>query len=157
MKCQDPDLVAVNNGIYDYSTKMLMPFDPELVFMTKSHVNFVDNAKNPIITMPDGLEWDVESWMEDLFDDPELTRLAWELLGAVIRPNVRWNKSAWFFSNTGNNGKGTLCSLMRNLCGDGTHTSIPLSDFGKDFALEPLIRSSAIIVDENDDDRTADQ
>src|SRR5690606_20490688 len=30
------------------------------------------------------------------------------------------------------------------------HTSIPLSDFGKDFALEPLVRTNAIIVDEND-------
>lgn len=39
---------------------------------------------------------------------------------------------------------------MRNLVGDGSHTSIPLSDFGKDFALEPLVRANAIIVDEND-------
>ena len=149
MKCQDRDLVAVNNGIYDYSTKMLMPFDPELVFMTKSHVNFVDNAANPIITMPDGVEWDVESWMQSLSDDPEIVELLWQILGAIIRPNVAWNKSAWLYSENGNNGKGTLCSLMRNLCGDGAYASIPLSDFGKDFMLEPLTHASAIIVDEN--------
>lgn len=149
MRCQDRDLVAVNNGIYDYSTKMLMPFDPELVFMTKSHVNFVDNAKNPIITMPDGVKWDVESWMQSLSDDPEIVELLWQILGAIIRPNVSWNKSAWLYSENGNNGKGTLCSLMRNLCGDGAYASIPLSDFGKDFMLEPLTHASAIIVDEN--------
>lgn len=149
MKCQDHDLVAVNNGIYDYSTKMLMPFDPELVFMTKSHVNFVDNAKNPIITMPDGIDWDVESWMQSLSDDPEIIELLWQILGAIIRPNVAWNKSAWLYSENGNNGKGTLCALMRNLCGAGAYASIPLSDFGKDFMLEPLTHASAIIVDEN--------
>ena len=150
-RCKEKNLVAVNNGIFDYDAKRLLPFSEEKVFTAKSRVDYNPNAANVVIhNDDDDTDWDVESWMEDLFDDPELTRLAWELLGAVIRPNVRWNKSAWFFSNTGNNGKGTLCSLMRNLCGDGTHTSIPLSDFGKDFALEPLIRSSAIIVDEND-------
>src|SRR5699024_7550393 len=49
-----------------------------------------------------------------------------------------------------NIGKGTLCALMRQLCGRRSHTSIPLSDFGKEFALEPLVRASAIITDEND-------
>lgn len=52
--------------------------------------------------------------------------------------------------NKGNNGKGTLCELMRNICGDGTYASIPIADFAKDFMLEPLTRASAIIVDEND-------
>ncbi|WP_026181824.1 hypothetical protein [Alloscardovia criceti] len=34
--CTDKDLVAVNNGIYDYGNKILMDFDPELVFLAKS-------------------------------------------------------------------------------------------------------------------------
>ena len=88
--------------------------------------------------------------MKELFDDPEIEQLNWEILGAIIRPNVSWNKSAWFYSNTGNNGKGTLCELMRQLSGEGSYASIPLSDFGKDFMLEPLIRATCIIVDEND-------
>ena len=36
------------------------------------------------------------------------------------------------------------------LCGPGTYASIPLSNFSKDFMLEPLTRATAIIVDEND-------
>ena len=39
---------------------------------------------------------------------------------------------------------------MRQLFGKGTYASIPLSDFSKDFMLEPLISATAIIVDEND-------
>ena len=38
-------------------------------------------------------------------------------MGAIIRPHVRWNKSAWFYSERGNNGKGTLCDLLRKSCG----------------------------------------
>jgi len=150
-RCQQENLVAVNNGIFDYETKILHPFTPELIFLTKSRVNYNPNAKNIVIhNDEDGTDWDVESWMETLSDDPEIVNLLWEILGAIIRPLVPWNKSAWFYSNTGNNGKGTLCELMRRLVGDGSYAVIPLADFGKDFLLEPLLRASTIIVDEND-------
>lgn len=148
----DPDLIAVNNGVFDYRTKTLLPFDPKYVFTCKSRVDYVRNPPNPVIHNPDdGTDWDVESWMSEIMGgDPELTQLAWEICGAVVRPHVRWNKSAWLYSTTGNNGKGTLCELLRNLVGRGSYASIPLSDFSKDFMLEPLTRAQAIIVDEND-------
>ena len=150
-RCMDPDLIAVNNGIFNYKTKTLSPFSRDIVFMVKSHIDYNPNAKNiSIYNHADNTYWDVESWIAELSDDPEVVNLIWEILGAIIRPHVRWNKSAWFFSEQGNNGKGTLCELMRQLCGDTAYASIPLNDFGKDFALEPLTRSTAIIVDEND-------
>ena len=151
LRCMDKDLIAVNNGIFNYDTKQLEPFSPDIVFMTKSHVNYNQSAVNVIIhNDDDGTDWDVESWMNELSDDPEIVELLWQILGAIIRPHVRWNKSAWLYSETGNNGKGTLCELMRSMCGETAFASIPISDFGKDFALEPLTRATAIIVDEND-------
>lgn len=170
------DLVPVANGVFfygqdqtleiggkqfEFTAKSLHPFDPALVFLAKSHVAYVEDAQPVFITDPvDGTVWDVESWIEDLFHtegDDEfnqknegLADLVWEILGAIIRPYVPFGKTAWFYSEQGNNGKGTLCALMRNLVGSGSHTSIPLADFGKEFALEPLVRATAIIVDEND-------
>ena len=150
-RTMDRDLIAVNNGIFNYDTKELLPFSPDYVFLAKSRVDYIPTAHNVIIhNDDDGTDWDVESWMNELSDDPEIVELLWQILSAIIRPHVRWNKSAWFYSNTGNNGKGTLCELMRSLCGDGSYAAIPLSDFSKDFALEPLTRATAIIVDEND-------
>ena len=150
-RCMDRDMIAVNNGIFNFQTKVLEPFTPELVFMTKSHVNYNAAAQNVIIhNDDDGTDWDVESWMNELSDDPEVVELLWQILSAIIRPHVRWNKSAWLYSESGNNGKGTLCELMRSLCGETAYASIPLDAFGKEFALEPLTRSTAIIVDEND-------
>lgn len=150
-RCNDQDLIAVNNGIFNYQTKQLLPFDDRHIFIAKSHVNYNPTATNVTIhNDDDNTDWNIEDWMNDLSDDPEIVDVLWEILGAIIRPYVHWNKSAWFYSNTGNNGKGTLCALMRNLCGDGSYASIPLSDFSKDFALEPLTRATAIIVDEND-------
>ena len=149
--CSDRNLIAVNNGIFDYAKKELISFSPEYVFLSKSRVNYDPAASNAVIhNDEDGTDWDVESWMSELSDDPAVVNTLWEVIGAIIRPLNPWNISAWFYSETGNNGKGTLCELMRQICGEGTYASIPLADFGKDFALEPLTHSSAIIVDEND-------
>lgn len=148
--CRDKDLVAVNNGVFNYKTKQLMPFSPDYVFTSKSRVDYNPNATNPVIIEPDGNPWNVESWMKELSDDPEIVDLLWHILGAIIRPNVPWYKSAWFYAESGNNGKGTLCELMRQLCGAGSYATITLSDFSKEFLLEPLVHASAIIVDEND-------
>lgn len=150
-QCKAKNLIAVNNGIFDYDTKQLLPFTPDLVFLSKSKVNYVSNPINPVIhNNEDGTDWDVVSWMSELSDDPEIVELLWKILGAIIRPNVPWDKTAWLYSESGNNGKGTLCELMRALCGKKSYASIALSDFGKDFYLSQLLNASAIIVDEND-------
>lgn len=151
MENRDEDLIAVNNGIFDYQEKKLKPFDPEVIFTAKSHVDYNPNAENIVIRNErDGTDWDVESWMKELSDDPEIVHVLWQIIGAILRPNVRWNKSAWFYSEVGNNGKGTLAELMRNILGPGAYASIPLNDFSEDFMLEPLVSANAIIVDEND-------
>lgn len=145
------NLIAVNNGIYDYSTKQLLPFDPDIPLTSKCPVDFVLHAPNPVIhNDEDGTDWDVVSWMNSLSDNPEVVKLLWQVLGAVIRPNVRWDKSAWLYSTSGNNGKGTFCTLARNLCGTGAWASIPIKAFADEFKLEALTRASAIITDEND-------
>ncbi|MCC0643525.1 phage/plasmid primase, P4 family [Clostridioides sp. ZZV14-6150] len=149
-RCNKKHLIPVNNGIFDYKNKILMDFDPEYVFTTKSHVDYIPNPTNPVIIMPDGEPWDVESWMQSLSDDPEVVELLWQVVGSIIRPTIRWNKAVLLYSVVGNNGKGTLCEFMRNLCRSGAFTSIPIRDFGKEFMLKPLMYSSAVIVDEND-------
>lgn len=150
VRCSNRDLIPVKNGIFDYRNKILMDFDPEYVFTTKSYVDYIDGVTNPVITMPDGELWDVESWMSSLSDDAEVVELLWQVVGSIIRPTVRFDKVVLLYSTLGNNGKGTLCEFMRNICGERSHTSIPVKDFGKDYMLKPLLYVSAIIVDEND-------
>ena len=150
-RCKLSHLVPVNNGIFDYDTKTLLPFSPDYVFLSKCRVNYNPNAVNVTIHNPnDGTDWNVEDWMKELSDDPDIIKLLWQITGAVIRPYVNWNKAAWFYSQTGNNGKGTLCELLRELVGAGSYASVSLAVMNKDFALESLIGSTAVIVDEND-------
>ena len=150
-RCQDRDLIAVNNGLFDYRTKTLHGFSPDKVYLAKCRVDYRPAPMLPTIRNDaDGSDWDVETWVSELSDDPEIVQLIWEILGAIVRPYVSWDKAAWFYSKTGSNGKGSLCALMRNLCGKESCASIALANFGEKFMLEPLIRSTAIVVDEND-------
>lgn len=147
---KDKDLIPVNNGVFDYESKRLMPFSPDMVFTSKCGVNYNPQAKNiPIPDKEGGAGWDVESWMQTLSDDPEIIKLLWQITGACIRPNVAWNKSAWLYDTKGRTGKGTICRLMQNLCGEESCDSISVEDFGTDAFLEKLMRKTAIICDEN--------
>ncbi|EGD57168.1 DNA primase family protein [Gordonia neofelifaecis] len=175
----DPDLIATRNGIVDFRTKTSVPFSPEYVFLAKLGVDWNPDAVSPVIPNPkhclhdDRISctslctcsgdhddpadctsscqtWDVESWMADLIDDPEVTTLLWEIVSAVIRPYISWNKAVFFYSQQGNNGKGTLLAMIRNLLGRGNYASLPLADFGHEFKLEDLVGTSAILTDEND-------
>jgi len=160
----DPDLVPCRNGIVDYNggDPKFIEFSPEYVFLAKLDVDWNPDAQNAVIhNDADGTDWDVESWMRDFYTsidplteeevvDEAMSELLWEVIGAVARPYNSWHKCAFLFSAQGNNGKGTLLSLMRNMLGVGNYASIPLADFGKDFLLEPLTRANAVLVDEND-------
>lgn len=151
-RCSERDLIAVNNGIFDYKNKILLPFSPDFVFVAKSCVNYNPGAVSPVIhNDDDGTDWEVEQWVRELFEDgSDIPETIWQIMGAIIRPGVSWNRASWFVSNVGCNGKGSLCHLMRNLAGKGACASIPLADFGRDFMLEPLINATSIVVDEND-------
>lgn len=160
----DRDLIAANNCIVDYNggKPRRIEFSPEYVFLAKLDVDWNPDATNPVIhNDADGTDWDVESWMGGFFpvvdehgnavhpENEGMSELLWEIVGATVRPYVSWDKCAFFFGTKGNNGKGTLLSMMRNMLG-GASASIPLADFARDFLLEPLLAASAVLVDEND-------
>lgn len=149
-KTTDPDLIPLNNGIFNYKEQTLKPFSSDYYFLSKSHVDFVDNPENPILTNQDGSLWNVHDWFNSLSDDEGVPDLLWQVTGAVLRPNVHWNQAVFLYSSEGRNGKGTLCDLWRNLLGSGSYMTLPLNQMSNQFALEPIVNVNNIITDEND-------
>lgn len=149
-RTMEPHLCPVNNGVFDTVRQELRPFSPEWVFLTKPSTKYEPHAKNPIVTMPDGALWDVESWIQDLSDDEGVPELLWEAISAAVRPHVAWHKSLWLTAEQGNNGKGTYVQLIRNLVGPAAYSSVQLVDFGSEYKKEGLVRASVNLVDEND-------
>lgn len=146
-RCSDPDLIPVKNGIFNYKTKKLMAFSPDLVFTNKFPIDYKLNVINPVFINPDGTKWDIEHWMQGLSDDPAVVKLLWELVGAVIRPNVPWKKAVLCYSASSNSGKDTLCELLRQLCGAGNYTSISMEEISKNLRFHDLSTSIAVIND----------
>lgn len=150
---KDRHLFVVNNGIYNQKTNELIPFHPDYVYLTKIPVDYHPNPINPVITAPDGYQWDVESWIDDLTDnDQDTSTLIWQVIADCLQPHYSRHKSIWFYSEKGNNGKGTIGQLIKNLLGKGNYASLSVADFNHEFLKETLLGVAANISDENDVD-----
>ncbi|RDW20077.1 hypothetical protein CWR48_04960 [Oceanobacillus arenosus] len=148
---KDKDLFPVNNGIFNQKIGELLEFSPDYVYLTKIPVNYRPHSINPVIPAPDGYQWDVESWIKDLFNgDQEVIELIWQVIADSLQPNTSRHKSIWFYSEKGNNGKGTLGQLIKNLLGKGNYASLSVADFNHEFSKETLLGVAANIADEND-------
>ena len=146
--CREPDLIAVNNGVFNYKTKILKDFDPSFVFLSKSPVNYNPKAADVSILNDDGTLWSVNGWMNSLSDDSTVVSLLWEIIGSVLRNNVRWNKCIMLYGANGCGGKSTIMQVMRSLCGKNSVATVPFASFGKDFMLEQVLHCKAILTDE---------
>lgn len=149
---KDRHLFIVNNGIYDQLLQELHPFNPDFIYLTKIPVDYVDNPVNPTLTAPDGYQWDVESWLLDLAGDADTATLIWQVIADCLQPHYSRHKSVWFYSEKGNNGKGTIGQLIKNLLGKGNYASLSVADFNHEFLKETLLGVAANISDENDVD-----
>lgn len=148
----DRHLFIVKNGIYDQRTGELQAFDPSYVYLTKIPVDYTPNPINPVLVADDGYKWDVESWIDDLAIDDDAATLIWQVIADCLQPHYSRHKSIWFYSEKGNNGKGTIGQLIKNLLGKGNYASLSVADFNHEFLKETLLGSAANISDENDVD-----
>lgn len=142
---------AVRNGDYHRATKMLHPFSPERVFLTRGAVNYVPDARNPTIrNESDGTDWDVDSGILEIANgDAETEQQIWELLAAVAQPNVRTNKAVALYNPRGNNGKGTVLQLCGSIAGPDSTIHASIATLAKDVTLPLLAGKSLVLSDEN--------
>lgn len=149
---KDRHLFIVNNGIYNQKTKELSPFSPDYIYLTKIPVDYKHNPVNPVLTASDGYKWDVDTWIRELAVDDDTCTLIWQVIADCLQPHHSRHKSIWFYSEKGNNGKGTIGQLIKNLLGKGNYASLSVADFNHEFLKETLLGVAANISDENDVD-----
>lgn len=151
-----PDLVIANNGIFNKKSKKLMPFSEDYIFLAKLAIDYVEKPKNPIIIADDGYVWDVDTWISELAEDDDTNLLIWQVISDFIQSGYSREKAIFFYSPSGNNGKGTLGQLMKNIVGKGNYSSLAILDFKHEFLKESLLGVTANIADENDVDQYID-
>lgn len=144
----------VANGDYERATGELQPFSPDRVFLSRGDIDYVPDAPNPIIVSDaDGSRWDVDSGLMEIANNsPETYRQLWEILAAVVQPNVRTNKAIALVNPKGNNGKGTFVALAKRLAGAVNTLSASIADLAKESTLPALNGKSLLVSDENNTD-----
>ena len=156
-KCAVPYYAPVGNCIVDVLNKEIIPFSPDFVYTSKIRTHFNPCASNTFIQMDNGLYWSVDNWMQSLApNDPQLVECLWQVIRAATLPNMPGHKIIIMLSKTGNNGKGTLCALIRTLLGEDRAVSIPLADFSKEFGVANLPSAMCVVCDENDTNKFSD-
>lgn len=147
--CTDPDIIPLRNGLYNYRTKKLEDFTPEVVFTWKSPVDFDLDSYSLTVAREGEPDWSVVDWLDSLSDDPGVRDLIWKLPSIVLRPRTPWNKAFLLYSTVGNNGKGTLVSVLRNLVGAGNWCSLSLAEIADARKVEAIVGKVAVLADEN--------
>lgn len=149
---EDPNYIFVNNGIYNKTTNELLPFDPEYVSLSKIKTDYNALAKSPTITNPeDGTVWTLDQWLSELVDDdPNRIEQLWQIISAALNPGRVYDKCVIFHSTVGNNGKGTLGQLIKNVIGGrNLYAALPIIGFADRFRVAQLVGKICNIGDEN--------
>ncbi|MGL9746401.1 DNA primase family protein [Enterococcus sp. DIV0170] len=156
-RTDDKNLIAVENGIFNKKTKELEPFTSEYIFFSKLAIKYNESIKLPRIKANDGFRWDVEKWLTELANgDKEVTTLFWQVIADSIQGNFSRGKAIFFYSQSGNNGKGTIGQLIKNILGKGNYCSLSIDDFRQPFLRAQLVNTIANICDENNVDQYID-
>lgn len=159
---RDKYLVPLDDGVWDMQTKTLRRWEDcrELTYISKIHCTFEvgkDN-QNPIIHNPDdGTDWDIKTWIQELFEEEdnaeEKTKALWCVMQFMLRPEVAANRIVIFRNGDGKgcNGKSCITQLLWDILGGKDNVAgLSIDQFDKDFMLEPLIQAYACIGDDND-------
>lgn len=147
----DPDLVFMQNCIFNYRTGERTEFSPDYVTLAKYATDLPEQSPPvPTIENPDGTIWDAEAWLTEVMPDDESRSLLLRTIGAALRPRVDWEKMVIFYSEEGANGKGTVLELIRAIVGPKLVANVPLSTYSEPFGLEQIVGKLLNLVDEND-------
>lgn len=149
---EDPNYIFVNNGIYNKTTNELLPFDPGYVSLSKIKTDYNVLATSTTIMNPDdGTVWTLDQWLSELVDnDPDRIKQLWQIISAALNPGRVYDKCVIFHSTVGNNGKGTLGQLIKNVIGGrNLYAALPIVGFSDRFRVAQLVGKICNIGDEN--------
>lgn len=139
------DLCWLKNGIFNYKTKELLPFTPDLISLSKSNTNYNPNAED--IELEPG--YYIHNIIEDLsmYED---TRLAiYQSIGAAIRSDKKWDRMVWFYGRRGRNGKTMCATIMREIVGSDAYTEMPVKAYSSSFGLSSIIGKHLLIASDS--------
>lgn len=129
----NPEEVAVENGLLNITTRRLRAFTNKEIFFNKLPVTYNPKKKCPFILKH------FNAVLKNKDDVPVME----EIMGYLLLKEYRIEK-AFMFSGTGRNGKGKTLELMKRFIGADNCVSVPLQQLEDDmFSLGELCNKMA--------------
>ena len=133
------DLIPLINGVYDRSTKTLLPHSPDYKFTIQFPIIYDANATCPLTS----------TFLDQVFDENQRTVVE-EWLGYYFYRNYQFKK-AIIFVGEGDTGKTTVLQVINNLIGLQNISGISLQKMATDkFAAAQMFAKHANIWDDLD-------
>lgn len=136
----DDTLIALNNGVYNFKSKKLEPYNKSHLFVSKSPVNFVKGAICPQF---------IKAIREIVCEDEKLLMCIQEIFGYTLINNTKGEK-VFYFYGVGSNGKSFCAEILIEIVGKQNVSNIQLSKFSEKFGIEGIVNKNLNIANENE-------
>ena len=138
----DAKLIAFNNGVYDLTTGVLQPFNPDIVITNKIPHNYNPAAYSEL----------ADKTLDKLAcGDKTIRALLEECIGYTF---YRRNELSKAFVLTGDksNGKSTFLDVVKNVLGQENYSALDLAELDERFSVATMAGKLANIGDDISDD-----
>lgn len=140
------EYACVGNGLFNFNTKTLEPYDPNVIFTSKIATDYKKFENEPI---RDG--WAFSAMLNEWANgDAELETLLWQVVRASIQLKNREQFILFRDSGSGRTGKGTAQEFISSLVGKKNILPLTMKELTKDHQTEGIEKSQVIIGDDND-------
>lgn len=146
-----PSHIYCNNCVFDYDTREMMDFSPDLVTRRKLPDNLIPDAPNVVLKKGENGEPDyrAEDIIGSLSDYDYTVDALYRIIGACVRTKFKWCTMAWLMGHEGSNGKSMFADLNRSMVGRSDTAEIPLKDYGSEFGLEHAYGKHVLITSDS--------
>ena len=146
---KNENLAVLKNGIFDVEKHELLPFSSKYTFVTKTDAVWDENAVEEPTFGEKG--WTLSKALSTYFDGQrdEITAFFYACQNAILtnRPSKTF---IYFYSKSGQTGKGTLTQLLINLVGKRNAGSANIETLESRFGLASVYDKALIYGNEND-------
>lgn len=130
----DKHMIAVENGVVDLKTGQLLEFSPNHHVFNKldfPYMDFSDYRSMPLEQRPIGMIT-VDKFLNDITcGDVELQHLLVEMCAYTLWQDLSLKK-AFILHGSGDNGKSILLSMLQNILGPSSYTTLEFNDFNNE-------------------------
>lgn len=138
----EANYIAFNNGIYDITTDMLIPYSPDIVLTNKIPHNYMSGAYSEL----------TDNTLDKLAcGDKQIRALLEECIGYTFYRRNELGK-AFILTGDKSNGKSTFLDLIKHLLSDNNISALDLRELGDKFSTAMLFGKCANIGDDIGDE-----